>query len=46
MAYDLTIQAGSTFQQIFRVAKLFCIAGVAALAWSFWSFSRRIDKPA
>lgn len=35
-----------TYWQMFRVAKLFCIAGAAALAWSFWSFSRRIDKPA
>lgn len=35
-----------TYWQMFRVAKLFGIAGAAALAWSFWSFSRRIDKPA
>ena len=35
-----------TYWQMFRVAKLFFIAGAAALAWSFWSYSRRIDKPA
>lgn len=35
-----------TYWQMFRVAKLFFLAGAAALAWSFWSFSRRVDKPA
>jgi hypothetical protein len=35
-----------TYWQMFRVAKLFFIAGAIALAWSFWSYSRRIDTPA
>ena len=35
-----------TYWQLFRVAKLFFIASAAALAWSFWSYSRRVDKPA
>jgi hypothetical protein len=35
-----------TYWQLFRVSKLFFIAGAAVLAWSFWSFSRRVDKPA
>jgi hypothetical protein len=35
-----------TYWQMFRVSKLFFIAGAAALAWSFWSYFRRVDKPA
>jgi hypothetical protein len=35
-----------TYWQMFRVAKLFFLAGAVALVWSFWSFSRRVDKPA
>ena len=35
-----------TYWQMFRVAKLFFLAGAAALAWSFWSHRRRVDAPA
>ena len=35
-----------TYWQMFRVAKLFFIAGAIGIAWSFWSFSRRIDTTA
>lgn len=35
-----------TYWQLFRVAKLFFIAGAAALAWSYWSYFRRVDTPA
>ena len=35
-----------TYWQMFRVAKLFFIAGAVALAWSFWSYFSRVDTPA
>ena len=35
-----------TYWQMFRVAKLFFIAGAIGIVWSFWSFSRRIDTTA
>jgi hypothetical protein len=35
-----------TYWQLFRVAKLLFLVGAAVLAWSFWSFSRRVDKAA
>jgi hypothetical protein len=35
-----------TYWQMFRLAKVLFIAGAAALAWSFWSYSRRGDTPA
>jgi len=35
-----------TYWQMFRVAKLFFIAGAVALAWSFWSYVSRVDTPA
>ena len=35
-----------TYWQMFRVAKVLFVAGAVALAWSFWSYSRRKDTPA
>ena len=35
-----------TYWQMFRVAKLFFIASAAALVWSYWIYSRRVDTPA
>jgi len=35
-----------TYWQMFRVAKLFFIAGAAALVWSYWIYSRRVETPA
>jgi hypothetical protein len=32
-----------TYWQMSRVAILIMLAGAAAVAWSFWSYSRRVD---
>jgi hypothetical protein len=32
-----------TYWQLSRVAILVMLAGTAAVAWSFWSYSRRVD---
>jgi hypothetical protein len=33
-----------TYWQMSRVAILIMLAGAAAIAWSFWSYSRRVDR--
>jgi hypothetical protein len=35
-----------TYWQMSRVAILIMLAGAAAVAWSFWSYSRRVDPSA
>jgi hypothetical protein len=35
-----------TYWQMSRLAILIMIAGTAAVAWSFWSYSRRVDPAA
>lgn len=35
-----------TYWQMFRLAKVIILAGAAAIAWSFWSYSRRTDTTA
>jgi hypothetical protein len=32
-----------TYWQLSRVAILIMLAGAATVAWSFWSYSRRVD---
>ena len=33
-----------TYWQMSRVAIVIMLAGTAAIAWSFWSYSRRVDR--
>jgi hypothetical protein len=35
-----------TYWQMSRLAMLVMIAGAAAIAWSCWSYSRRVDPTA
>lgn len=34
------------YWQLFRIARVVLVAGAALLVWSFWHYSRRVDKPA